>query len=184
MAKFTREDYLAGRKEGLSQKEMAARHGCSEAMVSKIKRRCEGEVAAATPPVISGEVLRRQHDSLSRLASLADKVTELIELCELAVNGQGEGAWRVKGKMERLIGRKGSVAQLLVALLAEHRKQLELDNTIKRTKFDIERVMRFQTVVMEILTEVDPAIAAEVVRRLREQDATVSALDFGLSQRD
>ena len=59
-------------------------------------------------------------------------------------------------------------------------KQLEADNTIKRTKFDIERVMRFQETVMQVLQECDPALAQKVVTRLAAMDATVSALDFGI----
>jgi len=184
MAKFSREDYLAEVKAGLSQKEMAAKHACSEALVSKVKRRCEGEVAAATPPVIQAEVLTRQHDALTRLSLLAERCASLAELCEQALNGEGEAAWRARGKMERLVGRKGNVGQAYVAILAEMRKQLELDNTIKRTKFDVEVSMQFMREIMGAINEESPELAQRILRRVQAVHATVSALDFGLSQGD
>lgn len=176
MAKFTEADYFEGKKAGLSQKQMAIEHGVCEAYVSKVKKRCEGSVAAATPPVIQAEVLTRQHDALTKLSLLADKAAALADLCEKALAGD----WQAKGRLEQLVGRKGNGLQAYVAILAEMRKQLELDNTIKRTKFDIERCMRFQDETLRAIQEESPEMAARIVRRLVAADATLSALDFGL----
>jgi len=180
MAKFTKEDYLAERKEGLSQKQMAERHGVCEAYVSKVKKQCEGQVRDATPPVIQAEVLSRQHDALDKLMQLADQANSLAVIFQ----GILDNAPGARAKMANFAGRKGFMgADLLkcyIALLGELRKQLEADNTIKRTKFDIERVMRFQETVMQVLQECDPALAQKVVTRLAAMDATVSALDFGI----
>jgi len=182
MSKFTKADYLAGRKEGLSQKQMAERHGISEAYVSKIKKQCEGQVRDATPPIIQAEVLSRQHDALDKLMQLADQAGALAAIFRDVLDDV-PGA---RGKMARFSGRKGFVgADLLkcyIALLGELRKQLETDNTIKRTKFDIERVMRFQETVMQVLQECDPALAQKVVTRLAAMDATVAAMDFGIGE--
>jgi hypothetical protein len=180
MAKFTEADYLEGKKAGLSQKQMALQHGVCEAYVSKVKKRCEGQVVAATPPVIQTEVLSRQYDALSKLSLLADKAAALVELCEKALAGD----WQAKGRLEQLVGRKGNGLQAYVAILAEMRKQLELDNTIKRTKFDIERCMRFQEETLTAIQEEAPEMAQRIVRRLTAADATLSALDFGLKSSD
>ena len=180
MAKFTDADYLEGKKAGLSQKQMAIEHGVCEAYVSKVKKRCEGSVAAATPPVIQAEVLTRQHDALTKLSLLADKAAALAELCEKALAGD----WQAKGRLEQLVGRKGNGLQAYIAILAEMRKQLELDNTIKRTKFDIERCMQFQAKVMEVLQRAAPDLARQVVEELLALDASQNALDFGLKASD
>lgn len=178
MAKFTDADYLDGKKAGLSQKQMAIQHGVCEAYVSKVKKRCEGQVAAATPPVIQAEVLSRQHDALERLSRLADRAHALSEIFQAALDGD----WKAKGKLERLAGRKGGALQSFISLLGELRKLIELDNSIKKTKFDVERTMRFQATVMEVIQDVSPEMAQEVIRRLVALDATVSVLDFGLEQ--
>jgi len=178
MAKFTEQDYLGCRKEGLTQKQMALRFTVSEAYVSKVKKRCESAVSNAAPPVIQAEVLSRQHDALAQLAALAEQARDLSSLFQAALDGD----WQAKGKLERLAGRRGEMLKAYLALLGELRKLLELDNTIKRTKFDIERVMRFQETVMQVIQEIAPEIAIDIVRRLQAVDATVSALDFGLSK--
>ena len=178
MAKFTNEDYLACRKEGLTQKQMALRFAVSEAYVSKVKKRCESAVEKATPPVIQAEVLTRQHDALERLAMLAARAHTLSEVFQAALDGN----WEARGKLERLAGKRGAALQAYISLLGELRKLVELDNTIKKTKFDIERVMRFQETVMAVLQKVSPDLARQVVMELQALDATVSALDFGLPQ--
>jgi len=66
--------------------------------------------------------------------------------------------------------------------LGELRKLVELDNTIKKTKFDIERVMRFQEAIVQALQKASPELARQVIAELQAVDATVSALDFGLSE--
>ncbi|MEA4857889.1 MAG: hypothetical protein AAGU21_00955 [Solidesulfovibrio sp.] len=180
MAKFTEQDYLTCRKEGLTQRQMAERFAISEAYVSKVKRRCEGAVEKATPSVIQTEVLSRQYDALSKLSLLADKAAALADLCEKALAGD----WEAKGRLQQLVGRKGNGLQAYVAILAEMRKQLELDNTIKRTKFDIERCMRFQEETLQAIQEESPEMAQRIVRRLMAADATLNALDFGLKTSD
>lgn len=177
-AKFTDANYLDGRKAGLSQKEMALQHGVSESMVSKVKKRCEAQVEASTPPIIQAEVMTRQHDALERLGALADQARDLSGLFERALAGDG-GA---RDKLRILAGGyRADILKPYLSLLGELRKLLELDNTIKRTKFDIERVMRFQETVMAVIQEIAPEVAVEIVRRLQALDATVSALDFGLA---
>lgn len=178
-ARFADQDYLESKKRGMSQKAMALRYGVSESLVSKIKKRCEGQVEKCTPPIIKAEVLSRQHDALERLGVLADQARDLSSLFERALAGDGEA----RHKLRILAGGfRADILKPYLTLLGELRKLLELDNTIKRTKFDIERVMRFQETVMAVIQEIAPEVAVEIVRRLQTLDATVSALDFGLSQ--
>ena len=178
MAKFTDTDYLECRKQGLSQKQMAIQFGVCEAYVSKVKKRCESQIEASTPPVIRAEVLSRQYDALERLAMLADRAHTLSEIFQAALDGD----WKAKGKLERLAGRRGAALQAYISLLGELRKLVELDNTIKKTKFDIERVMRFQEAVVQALQKASPELARQVIAELQAVDATVSSLDFGLSE--
>ncbi|BAH76009.1 hypothetical protein [Solidesulfovibrio magneticus] len=175
-AKFTDEDYLACRKEGLNQKQMALRFGISEARVSVVKRRCETALEAASPQFVQVEVLARQHDALERLEKLARQATDLVELFRQSLEGDADA----RRKLERLAGRRGELLKAYIALLGENRKMLELDNTIKKTKFDIERVMQFQAKVMEVLQRAAPDLARQVVEELMALDATQNALDYGL----
>lgn len=179
MEAFGEKEYLDCRKEGLSQKAMAERYGCSESWVSKVKKRCEGQIAASTPPLIQAEVLSRQHDALERLNALAEQARRLAGDFEAALAGDREA----RGKLLSLAGgRRGDILKPYISLLGELRKLLELDNTIKRTKFDIERVMRFQEVTIGIIHRIAPDAAMEIIRELQAVDATVSALDFGLGE--
>ncbi len=158
---------------------MALHYGCSESWVSKVKKRCEAQVAQSTPPIIRAEVLSRQHDCLERLGQLADQARKLSDTFEAAMAGEQ----KARDVLRHLAGGgRVDILKPYLSLLGELRKLLELDNTIKRTKFDIERVMQFQAKVVEVIAEVDPAIAGEIVRRLQLLDASVSALDFGLSE--
>ena len=177
MESFGEKEYLEGRKEGLSQKAMAERYGCSESWVSKVKKRCEGQITASTPPVIQAEVLSRQHDALERLNALAEQARRLAADFEAALAGDSAA----RGKLLMLAGgRRGDILKPYISLLGELRKLLELDNTIKRTKFDIERVMRFQEVVLQVIQRIAPEAAMQIVREIKSLDATVSALDFGV----
>lgn len=178
--KFTDKDYLACRKEGLNQKQMALRFGVSEARVSNVKRRCEGAVESATPQFVQVEVLERQHDALERLEKLAKQANDLVELFRLALNDDADA----RRKLERLAGRRGELLKAYIALLGENRKMVELDNTIKKTKFDIEKVLQFQSKVMEVLQRVAPEMARQVVEELMALDATQNALDYGLKTSD
>ncbi len=180
MAKFTDQDYLACLKEGLTQKQMAERFGVSEAWVSRVKRRCESAVEAANPQFVQVEVLERQHDALEKLEKLAKQATDLVELFRLSLEGDADA----RRKLERLAGRRGELLKAYISLLGENRKMLELDNTIKKTKFDIEKVLQFQAKVMEVLQRVAPEMARQVVEELMALDATQNALDYGLKTSD
>lgn len=180
MAKFTDQDYLDCLKEGLNQKQMAGRFAVSEAYVSKVKRRCETALEEAKPQFVQVEVLERQHDALQRLEKLAKQATDLVVLFQMSLEGDADA----RRKLERLAGRRGELLKAYIALLGENRKMLELDNTIKKTKFDIERVMQFQAKVMEVLQRAAPDLARQVVEELMALDATQNVLDFGLKSSD
>lgn len=170
-------EYLECRKQGLKQKQMAELYGVSESWVSKVKKRCEAQLVENTPPIIRAEVLSRQHDALEQLSRLADQARDLSDLFVAALAGD-QGA---RDKLRVLAGGgRVDILKPYLSLLGELRKLLELDNTIKRTKFDIERVMQFQAKTVEVIAEVDPTVAAEIVRRLQLVDASVSSLDFGM----
>lgn len=175
---FGEAEYLECRRQGLKQKQMAERFGCSESWVSKVKKRCEAQVAQAAPPIIRAEVLSRQHDCLERLGQLADQARGLSDLFEAALAGDQ----KARDKLRHLAGGgRVDILKPYLSLLGELRKLLELDNTIKKTKFDIERVMEFQRETVRAIAEEEPAVAARIVRRLQLLDASVSALDFGLA---
>jgi hypothetical protein len=178
MAKFTDQDYLEGKKQGLSQKQMALQAGVSEARVSNVKKRCEGLVSQNAPQYIEAEVLERQRDALTRLESLARRANELTELYEAALGGSGEA----KSKLVRLAGYKADLLKSYVAVLGENRKMIELDNTIKKTKFDMEAVLDLQRIMIEEVRAEAPECAQRIVQRFVALNAARSNLDFGQNQ--
>jgi hypothetical protein len=87
----------------------------------------------------------------ARLAELAEECKSLIGLCNLVVHAADEFAPQVRdarNKLRRLVGGKGNLGQMAVALMGEARKQLEFAYKIQSETYSLRRVEEFQAVVL------------------------------------
>lgn len=120
----------------IGQTQIADFFAVSEAAVSRMKSRMQVHIDrnVATGKAAS-QLMEANLLSGARLLALAGRCEALYELCNTVVFAQNEFAPEVmeaKNKLRRLVGYKGNVAQVAVALLGESRKQLEFVHNIQR----------------------------------------------------
>jgi hypothetical protein len=156
--------------------------GVSGAAVSKKLKKLH---VFADRHVATGEAARQLLDQKllggARLLSLAESAERLLRLCETVVFAVDEYAADVieaKRRLRRLVGPKGNVAAVAVALLGESRKQLEFVQGVQREMYNLKRVEEFQAVVLEEIKAADALTQQRIMARLERVQAFRQGLDF------
>lgn len=154
----------------------------SGAAVSKKLKRLQKFVDRSVATSKAGaQLLEVKLLSGERLVALAEQAQKLLDLCGLVVFAPNEYAPEVieaKNRLRRLVGAKGSVGQMAVALLGESRKQLEFVHEIQKDVFNLKRVQEFQEVVLEEIKAAAPEVQQRIMARLDRQQAFRETLDF------
>ena len=171
---------LAARR--LNQAQIAEFFGVSGAAVSKMRKRLavavDRDVATTRA---AGKLLDANLLSGARLAELAKECETLIGLCSTVVHAADEFAPEVRearNKLRRLVGGKGSLGQMAVALMGEARKQLEFAFRIQTETYNLHRVQEFQATVLEEIQRAAPDVQKRIVARLNEVQAFRAVTEF------
>ena len=116
------------------------------------------------------EVVTQKLDATAHLQHVQEVIDEELRCAVDRV--QAPGADRAKPQ------------DTILKLAAEVRQQLGLQLNISRTMIDLKVVREFQHSVVEVISEVDPSVARQIVAKLKERRAlrtsgTLPALDGG-----
>lgn len=134
--------------------------------------------------VVVGRALAMDADKVERLTKdHFDAVEELQKIHTSATNllATLEQAQRGEIPMEELahiLGDRASLGEMYLKVMGEVRKQLHLASEMSKQLYSIREVQEFQTTVIEVLRDADPAIARQVVERLVERRALCSSLSL------
>ena len=118
----------------------------------------------------AGEVVTQKLDATAHLQHVHEVIDEELRCAVDRV--QAPRADRAK------------LQDTILKLAAEVRQQLGLQLNISRTLIDLKVVREFQHSVVEVISEVDPSVARQIVAKLKERRAlrtsgTLPALDGG-----
>lgn len=167
---------------GLNQSQIAEFFGVSGAAVSRMRTRLDlvidRDVATGQA---AGMLLEANLLGGARLVALARECEGLIKLCSTVAHADDQYAPEVReamNKLRRLVGAKGSVGQMAVALMGESRKQLEFAFAVQRETYNLKRVEEFQQVVLAEIKAASPEVAQRIVARLEQVQAFRASTDI------
>ncbi len=169
-------------QQGKSQKEAAAELDVSEAAISKRLKKIRVVVNNNTALFNAPRLLDRQVGQMEQLEALSRQTRDLLQMIYTALHGEGHDYWEARTKLGRLVGPKGNMAQFLVQLQDNLRKQLDFYFQIQKEAYNIKQIKEFQEVVMDEIKQLEPDAARRIVQRLVELNAAHSSLDFGLDR--
>ena len=147
----------------------AARHfGVTEGAIWQRIRKLTGLTSRVVALEKAGEVVDQKLDATARLQRVQEIIDE--ELVWAVEQAQQPGADRSK------------LQDTILKLAAEVRQQLGLQLNITKTLVDLKVVREFQQSVTETIAEVNPAVARQILDKLKERRAlrasgTLPALD-------
>ncbi len=136
----------------------AARHfGVTEGAIWQRIKKLTGLTSRVVALEKAGEVVDQKLDATARL----QRVQEIID---------DELSWAVEQAQQPGTDRS-KLQDTILKLAAEVRQQLGLQLNITRTLVDLKVVREFQRSVTETIAEVDPAVARQIVAKLKERRA-------------
>lgn len=144
--------------KGMSQTQVAKELGCARNTVCTIIK--EQKLVTTKAVTLGEDVSKRLLDTnintldqLNRVnASLLDEMDKIKE--ELNYSDKGE---------------RKELRDVDIKYKAEHRKQMKLLLEIYSTTHQIEQVHKFQKIVMDVIRELEPTAAREIIKRLRAE---------------
>ncbi len=155
---------------GHSQADAARHFSVSESAISQRVRTLQIATSKVVALERAAEVVDQKLDATARLQHVQQVIDE--ELRCAVDRAKEPGADRAK------------LQDTILKLAAEVRQQLGLQLNISRTLIDLKVVREFQRSVVEVISEVDPSVARQIVAKLKERRAlrasgTLPALDGG-----
>ena len=142
--------------KGFNQTQVAKKIGCSRMTVYKIIKELKLVTAKAITlgEETSVKLLDTSINTLEQLntvnAGILDEMDKIKD--ELSFANKSE---------------KKELRDTDIKYKAEHRKQMKLLLEIYSTTHQIEEVHKFQKIVMDVIRELEPAAAKEIIKRLR-----------------
>ncbi len=179
MAKVDTERLFQLLKLGKSQKECAQILGVSEGTISKHVSKTRTAVNREIALFSAGNVLDMQINYLRDLIMLQRQTKDLLDMIYSILNEEDDNKyWAARSKLQRLIGSKGNLQSLMIALNAELRKQLQFSFDIDKVANDLEKIKQVQQVILETIQKTDLETAKKIVAELARLKIIKSTLDF------
>ena len=155
---------------GHTQADAARYFSVSESAISQRVRTLQIATSKVVALERAGEVVTQKLDATAHLQHVQEVIDEELRCAVDRV--QAPGAERAK------------LQDTILKLAAEVRQQLGLQLNISRTLINLKVVREFQHSVVEVISEVDPSVARQIVAKLKERRAlrtsgTLPALDGG-----
>jgi predicted transcriptional regulator len=175
-------------KEGKSQSEVARVLGVSRQAVSHRLQEIRGRTTKVLVAKKIEEVVDRKIDAMEQLTKINHYANEILELLMRWNRGEDEALQvlesQVAPKKVRIGDEELEVQEvkfkdpreLALRAMAEIRGQLKLQLEIFEALFSLQAAEEFQNVVLETISEVDPKVRNEIIRRLNYKRAVRSAV--------
>ena len=171
---------------GMSQSEAAKKIGVSRQAVSKRLQELRGKTTRVVVSKKIEQVVDRKIDAIDQLQKINDYANELLDLLMRWNRGESEALQALESQVKKFrigdeeIGIKEvkikDPRQLALQAMAEIRNQLKLQLEIFQALFSLQAAEEFQNVVLETISEVDPNVRNEIIRRLNDKRSVRSAV--------
>ncbi len=173
---------------GMSQSEAARELGVSRQAVNKRLQEIRGKTTKVVVAKKIEEVVNHKIDAIEQLTKINEYANEILELLMRWNRGDDEALQVLKSqvatKKVRIGDEEISVKevkfkdprQLALQAMAEIRNQLKLQLDIFQALFSLQAAEEFQNVVLETISEVDPKVRNEIIRRLNNKRTIRSAV--------
>ena len=142
---------------GHSQADAAKYFGVSKAAICQRVKKLRIATSKVVALERAGQVVDQRLQATARL----ERVQRVID---------DELTWAVDQAKQPAADRK-ALQDAILKLAAEVRQQLGLQLNISRTLIDLKVVREFQRSVTETIAEIDPAVALQIIAKLKERRA-------------
>jgi predicted transcriptional regulator len=175
-------------KDGLSQSAAAKKIGVSRQAVNKRLQEIRGKTTKVVVAKKIEEVVDHKIDAIEQLTRINEYANEILDLLMRWNRGDDEALQVLESQVapkKVRIGTKELEVQdvklkdpreLALKAMAEIRGQLKLQLEIFQALFSLQAAEEFQNVVLETISEVDPKVRNEILRRLNDKRAVRSAV--------
>jgi predicted transcriptional regulator len=171
---------------GMSQSKVAKKIGVSRQAVNKRLRELRGKTTRVVVAKKIEQMVDRKIDAIEQLQKINDYANELLDLLMRWNRGESEALQALEsqvkkirigdGKFEIKEAKLKDPRQLALQAMAEIRNQLKLQLEVFQTLFSLQAAEEFQNLVLETISEVDPNVRNEIIRRLNNKRTIRSAM--------
>jgi len=174
-------------KDGKSQSESAKALGVSRQAVSKRLQELRGKTTKVVVAKKVDQIVDQKLDAVAQLQKINDYANELLDLLMRGTRGEEEALQILESQVKRVrIGKDEDLEikeikfkdprELALKAMSEIRGQLKLQLEIFQALFSLQAAEEFQNVVLETISEVDPDVRSEIIRRINAKRSVRSAL--------
>ncbi len=175
-------------KDGKSQSEAARELGVSRQAVNKRLQEIRGKTTKVVVAKKIEEIVDHKIDAIEQLTRINEYANEILDLLMRWNRGDDEALQVLESQVATKKVRVGNEElevqkvkfkdprELALKAMAEIRGQLKLQLEIFEALFSLQAAEEFQNVVLETITEVDPKVRNEILRRLNDKRAIRSAV--------
>jgi predicted transcriptional regulator len=177
-------------KEKMTQTKAAKVLGVSRQAVSNRLKEIRGQSTKVLVSKKVEQVVDKKLDAMEQLGKINEYANELLDLLMKWNRGDDEALQVLESQVRTVKVGKGEDAEevkqykfkdpreLALKAMAEIRGQLKLQLEIFQALFSLQAAEEFQTTVLEVISEVDPKVRNEIIRRINEKRAVRSAVHF------
>lgn len=168
---------------GKTKVEIAEQFGVTPTAVAKRMKSLGRTVQQVAIVESAREIVKGKLDAIEQLTLINDHANEILDLLMRWNRGDESALQILESQVKRVRVGKGESAKLVteykmkdprelaLKAMAEIRGQLGLQLDIFKTLYDVEAVREFQNIVVEVVSEVDPGVRDEIVKRLKDRRA-------------
>ena len=176
--------------DGVSQAEIARQFKVSRQAVNKRLQELRGKTTKVVVAKKIEQVVERKIDAMAQLQKINDYANEILDLL-MAWNRGDETALQVMES--QVVTKKVRVGdeeefvrefkfkdprELALKAMGEIRNQLKLQLEIFQALFSLQAAKEFEDTVLEVISEVDPIVRNEIIRRINKKRSVRSAMRF------
>ena len=174
----------------LSQAKAAKELGVTRQAVSKRLQELRGKTTKVIVAKKIKQVIDRKIDAMEQLQKINDNANGILDLL-MAWNRGDETALQVLesqvttkkvrvGDQEEFVRefKFKDPRELALKAMGEIRNQLKLQLEIFQALFSLQAAKEFEDTILEVISEVDPNVRSEIIRRINEKRSVRAVLRF------
>lgn len=173
---------------GVSQAKVAEGFGVTRQAVNKRLKELRGQTTKVVVSKKVEQVVDKKLDAMDQLAKINEYANELLDLLMKWNRGDDEALQVLESQVRTVKVGKGEDAEevkqykfkdpreLALKAMAEIRGQLKLQLEIFQALFSLQAAEEFQTIVLEVISEIDPKVRNEIIRRINKERSVRSTM--------
>lgn len=170
---------------GKSQTACAKYFGVSASAINQAKKNLTLGISKNITLETGAIIVSESIDTLSQLKKINGRTNKLIDLITAWIDGEQDAIETLKRhhRLGEIGGKKGNRAisfkdpkEILLMAIREVRGQLKLSLEIYESLYNMRTIQEFQQEVLNVISEQNPEVRNEIVRRLQQRHAIRSTL--------